>query len=234
MTKLRHPRVASTLGRPQIEARQPEPVDPVTAPVSLPLQEATQAENASTSYRIKRYKKIPPKSKSLPPEPGAALEPFKPPQRIHDQANSKVRSTAVKIVFLESTGMERPEIAKALGISPRTIPGYLYKAGKMGWLDFDDPKDQLEYRLMNKVVRNLEESLDSDNVLATGQRERTATALKMAEGALYPKLAVTSVAPPSTIVGIKIQMVDGGLTQVREGTIMGANEYVDGTAEVGK
>lgn len=124
-------------------------------------------------------------------------------------------------------GMSNDDIGAALGISPKSIAGYLYKAGKNGWLDFDNPKDNLEYTLMHKVVRNLEESLDSTNILASGQSERTATALKIAEGALFPKLAVEAPQQASTIVGIKIEVVGGVPGTMREGTSMGSNTYVD-------
>ena len=221
MTKARRQRVASTSGRPQIEARQPGPVDPATAPVSLPLQEASKTENASIPKKPnRRGQKAQPIVKSAP----------KPCWYLPE--DSKVRETAVKIVMMQSVaGMSKEDIGTALGISPNSIAGYLYKAGKNGWLDFDRPKDNLEYTLMHKVIRNLDESLDSTNVLQTGQAERTATALKIAEGALYPKLTAEAPQQASTIVGIKIHMVEGQQAEVRAGTVMGANTYIDGVVE---
>jgi len=128
---------------------------------------------------------------------------------------------------MEQAGIPRDEVAKTLGLSPKSIAGYLYKAGRNGWLDFDDAKAELEYSLMPKVLRNLAESLDGNHVLANGSRERVTTALKIAEGALFPKMAPTESLAPSTVVGIKIQVVGGTPDPIREGAVMGVDRYID-------
>lgn len=139
-----------------------------------------------------------------------------------------MRLKALKIVAMREAGVSEDGIASELGISKNTISGYLHKAGKNGWLDFNDPKDQLEYQLMHKVVRNLDEALDdTTRHITSGVMVKTAVAEKIAEGALYPRLANQQAAVASTLVGIKIQIVGGEAGTVREGTIMGNSTYVD-------
>jgi predicted transcriptional regulator len=135
---------------------------------------------------------------------------------------------ALKIVAMREADVSDEGIAAELGISKNTISGYLHKAGRNGWLDFADPKNQLEYQLMHKVVRNLDEALDdTTRHITSGVMVKTAVAEKIAEGALYPRLAGQQAAVAQTLVGIKIQIVGGEPGQMREGTVMGSNSYID-------
>jgi predicted transcriptional regulator len=150
------------------------------------------------------------------------------PEGIRRADDSPMRITALKIVAMREAGVSEEGIASELGLSPKTIAGYVHKAGRNGWLEFNDPKDTLEYQLMHKVVRNLDEALDdTTRHVTSGIMVKTAVAEKIAEGALYPRLANQQVAQGNTLVGIKIQIVGGDPGTMREGTIMGNSTYVD-------
>ena len=147
--------------------------------------------------------------------------------------NSTVKETAIRIYTLRAGGLSDDQIAETLHLSKNTLSSYVYKAGRMGWLDefLHDPRERLEYSVMHKVVRNLDESLDSEGILQTGMPERTAVALKIAEGALYPRLQQQQGVGTTNLMGIKIEIVGGVPTQVREGTVIEAPAYQEGETE---
>lgn len=136
---------------------------------------------------------------------------------------------------MRQAGLGEDEIAGALGLSRSTLKGYVYKAGRNGWLDLDDPKDRLEYQVLHKVVKRLDEALDAgnDRVLNTGMKESTAVALKVGEGTLFKQFDKDPGASmQQTVVAIKIEMPPGVPTAIREGTTGGAPAYID--AEVAR
>jgi len=140
----------------------------------------------------------------------------------------KMRLNALKIIAMRQAGVGEDEIAKALGLSRSTLAGYVYKAGRNGWLDLEDPKDRLEYQVMHKVVRNLDEALDSEHILQTGMPVRSAVALKIGEGTLFKKFAEQAPVSQQTVVAIKIEMpISGQSAQIREGTTGGAPAFID-------
>ncbi len=138
--------------------------------------------------------------------------------------DSEIRVKALKIAAMEAAGVSRDEIAVALKISRETISGYLYKAGKNGWLVFDDPKNTLEYQILHKAVRNLDELLDTTN-----EEIKTEVTLKTLDGMVWRKDAQQAQQGQQTIVGVRVEVVQGAPTQVREGTVMGNSQYVDAT-----
>lgn len=155
------------------------------------------------------------------------------PEWLRKDDESPMRLTCTKIATMQAAGLPNEEIATALGIAARSIRGMMYRAGRNGWLEFDDPKNHLEYQILPKALRNLHDAMDSTAVLNTGMLERNALSLKIVEGTLYPQFAnqvVASAGP--TLVGVKVEIVGGGdRPQVREGTIMGNSTYVDAKVE---
>lgn len=148
--------------------------------------------------------------------------------------NSEVRPKAMQIIAMRLSGMEDAQIAKEMGISEKSISPYVYRATRNGWLDIDyDPKQRLQFQLMHKVVRNIEEGLDSPRILATGMLERTAVTLKVAEHTLFKEF--DNQAPQetrSTIVQVNVVMPDGPRQTIRADTTGGTPAYID--AEVVK
>lgn len=201
-------------GRP-VKHGNPQAPRTAKTPLSLPPAEPEQATTSAPSLV----------SEETAPTP----LPF--PQYGED---SKLRNTAVKIVTMRSAGMGEDEIAKALGLSRSTLAGYVYKAGRNGYLTFDDPKDQLEYQVLHKVVRNLDQALDSERTLMNGMPVRTHVALKVGEGTLFKRFGEPTTSQVSAVVAIRIEMPSADGTapaQIREGTTGGAPAFLEGVVD---
>ncbi len=162
------------------------------------------------------------------------------PKNLRLTENSTIRTTALKIIAMRAADMTDAEIAKALGLAPSTIRPYLYKAGRNGFIDiFDDPKDQLEYQMLHKVVRNLNEGLDdSARHETSGMMVKTQVALKVAEMTIAKRFnEPVTAAQASTIVAIRIETPSGPAPEIREGTTGGTPAYLDitpGSSESGR
>lgn len=143
--------------------------------------------------------------------------------------DSKVRTTALQIIAMRIAGMDDDEIAKLLKISVKSISPYVYRASKNGWLEFDNPKEQLQYAVVPKAVRNLNAALDKQNErLASGLTVGDHVALKVAEMTVakeFDQQATAAIA--HSIVAIKIEMPPGAPQQLREDTTGGLPAYVD-------
>lgn len=200
MSKSKHQRTARRNGRPRIGDRQPGSGSPVVAPASLPLPDAGQTPSAPL-----------PAKRPLAPE------------------DSPIRETAIKIYLMRGAGMDEATIAEHLGLSVKTLSGYIYKAGRMGWLnDFIvDHKARLQDVIMHKVLDNIQEGLeDEERNEKTGMKVKTTVALKVAEGALFPSMQQPGQGGGNTmLMGIKIEVVGNEPGKIREGTIVEAPAY---------
>lgn len=164
---------------------------------------------------------------SLPPQAPAATSPVSPARdRTVLPSKSLVRIRVLEIIKYRLEGKSNDEIAQALGVKPATVRQYMFLAGRNGWLKKHavDPADRLEHEIAHKVVRNLDEMLDSEDV----DRRDLAT-MKTAEGMLFKRFAAEQVAqaPPLAVIGIRIEMPPNVSTEVREGTTGGAPRYVE-------
>lgn len=200
---------SSTL--PKIRRRKPASTN--AAPASLPLQAAEST--------------TPP-----PSDPPAKLVPA---YAARLSENSKVRETALKIVALEAANIPRPEIAKTLGITEGTLRTYLHLAGKNGWIEFTDPRDSVEYSLIHKAVRNLDEAMsDETRAYATGIKVKDALSMKILEGSLLKNYDQSQAQAPVTVIGVKVEIVGGGeRPQIREGTLNATPAYIEGETDEG-
>ena len=139
---------------------------------------------------------------------------------------------AMKCLAMRLAGIDTKEIAVALGCTQQTVWNLCYMAGKNGWADtFATAKDQIEFAIMPKVVRNLEASLD-DHVrhMTSGMPVSTQVALAIAQGMVFERGGDTSgVQGTSTAIAIRIEMPAGLALPVREGTISGVPAYGPGT-----
>lgn len=143
--------------------------------------------------------------------------------------DSKVRTVALQIIAMRIAGMEDAEIAKALDISEKSISPYVYRAGKNGWLDLDNPKERMQFQVVHKAVRNIDAALDNnDSVLASGMKVKDAVALKVAEMTIGKQFDQQQTGPTAqTIVAIRIEMPPGAPQSMREDTTGGLPAYVD-------
>ncbi len=141
--------------------------------------------------------------------------------------DSKVRKTALTIAAMRLAGMDDDEIAKALQISRKSIGPYLYRAGKNGWLSFDEPTHRVEYDLMHTAVDNLKNMLSNDKLVAD-KTIRHETTMEMLKSTLFKKMgepeAVAQV--QQTMVAIKILMPEGPVQTMRDDTTGGIPAYV--------
>lgn len=114
----------------------------------------------------------------------------------------------------EHPEMRHGDIAKQLGISPRTLSGIIYKATKEGWLLFSDPVSRIENEIIPKVVDNLNFFLDA--------KDKTVT-IETAKGTIFRKYADEQGIHdmPQTILALKIEKSDGPDVKVAIGSIVG-------------
>src|ERR1035437_5398538 len=147
--------------------------------------------------------------------------------------DSKVRRCALLIMAMRLAGMEDGEIAKGLQISPKSISGYIYRAGKNGWLNLDAPRERLEYQMTNKALDNLEVMLDDNTMLPPGAKivKHEATH-RLLEGTLYKQFS--EPAPQQiqqTIVAVRVEMPSGPAPSIREDTTGGTPAFLEGDIE---
>ena len=177
---------------------------------------------------------LPPASASPVTSPSpTALAPIakaKPPAPPRDRtklpSNSVVRQKVLAIIALRVQGKNTDEIADTLGLSAKSVNQYMWLAGRNGWLSKQavDPTDRLQYEIAHKVVRNLDEMLDSDS-----EQRRDLATIKVAEGTLFKQLNDQSQqTPPVTMIGVRVEVVQGANTTIREGTTGGTGHYIDG------
>ncbi len=149
---------------------------------------------------------------------------------IAEPDDSPMRLKCLRIAALRQTGMTYEEISPIMGLNVSTIRTYMCTAGANGWLKdlLTDPKERMEFEIFNKVVRRLDEALDSEAILNTGMKERTAVALKVGEGSLFNRNEQAQQQNgPSTMIAVKVEVVGGEPQKMREGTIVGASRYLD-------
>jgi hypothetical protein len=141
--------------------------------------------------------------------------------------DSKVRIVALTAIAMRIAGMSDPDICKALNISEKSLSPYIYRAGKNGWLDIDNPKARIQYQLMHRAVSNLDEMLENDAPLAT-KTIRHETTMKLLEGTVFREFEEQKEsAPNQTVVAIRIDMPSGPQQQMRDDTTSGTPAYID-------
>lgn len=181
---------------------------------------------------------------SLPTSPDAISVPKPPESRGSDEPANKpakkafwdvgkdsvVYERAMQILALRATGIDDKEIADTLKLSMQTVWNYCYIAGKNGWAEtFGNAKDQIEFGIMPKVVREIEAGLD-DNTrhVTSGMKVRTAVALKVAEGTIFKRFEqTTGAAPISNVIAIRIENVGAPIVETVR-TYSGTPAYQEG------
>lgn len=145
--------------------------------------------------------------------------------------DSVVYEKAMRILALRATGIDDKSIADTMGCSMQTVWNYCYIAGKNGWADtFANAKDQIEFGIMPKVVREIEAGLeDRHRNEKTGLQVATAVALKVAEMTVAKRFEQTTSAQPiSNVIAIRIEQAPGTEVSVRAGNIGGVPAYQEG------
>lgn len=166
---------------------------------------------------------IPASDANLPAVVEKAALPSKPNYKL--PATSKLKKQVVRILALRTRGYSLAEVGEAMGLSPNTVRGYLYRAGRNGWLeDMDDPRDRIEHDVLHKVVRNMSEALDSAD-----ESRRDDMTIKVAQGTIFKTFDQSAQAaqPNVLALALKIEHVQGAITEVRQGAIHGKPAFVD-------
>jgi hypothetical protein len=146
-------------------------------------------------------------------------------------ANGVVRKKALAIVAMRLAGYDTAEIAEDLRISKRSVRQYLWIAGKHGWLaqgvhgTLADPRDRLEFEIGHKVVRNLDQMLDSSDPAV--RHEATLEAAKGTIFKAYDQQALVS-APNTNVLSIRVELPPGAQSGMRADAISGTAAYVEG------
>lgn len=203
--------------------------------------------------RSKRRKTVIASSASLPPqiphEPAPAApssttspEEAQPPKEPNKDfwkldKGSRQYEQAQKVLAMKLTGMTAAAIAEALDCSKQTVHNLTYLAGKNGWMqEFANAREQIEYRIMPKALRVIEDGLDDTVRHSTsGQTVAQQIALDVAGGTIFKSFEQSAgvAAPVNNVIGITIQTVPGGVTTMREGSGGDTPAYIDGETSDG-
>ena len=167
---------------------------------------------------------------SLPPAPADGLRTSSntfalPPK-------STVRKKAFAILALQARGHTREEIARELGIKQASISTYLWRANRAGLFNSKrqddeallDPADQVEYGLLPKAVKHLNDIYAQDQILERGQKSLKWEATKMlTTGIVLEKFRKVPEQAPQTMNALKIEIVmpSSGQNEARAGSIGG-------------
>jgi hypothetical protein len=112
------------------------------------------------------------------------------------------------------------DIARKLGIAPKSLYGIISKATREGWLVFSDPVSCIENEIIPKVIDNLNFFLDAKDKQVT---------IETAKGTIFRKYADENGIKdaPSTILALKIEKGDGPEIQVAIGSIVGKPRQIE-------
>lgn len=106
------------------------------------------------------------------------------------------------------------EIASRMGITSRSLNGYISRATQEGWLKFDDAFARVEYEIIPKTLDNMTKFLND------GDKTVTIEAFKSTIARQYLEAKGVSDAP-QTVLALKIEAADPTGVKVVQGTIVG-------------
>lgn len=144
--------------------------------------------------------------------------------------NSKMRKKAAQICALKIEGKDNDEIAKIVGLAPRSLRQYLWVAGKNGWLTSADPQDDVDYRLAHRAVSNLDELLHARDPRGMPDKEITLATLR-GTGIFrnHDAKPAEGMTGQQNVLQINIQTPNADSVQViRPGTMQGTPAFIEG------
>ena len=133
--------------------------------------------------------------------------------RYHIAAWLQLKATDPEITITEA--------ARRLQLHRSTLQAYIGRAVREGWLKFDDPLQRVEYELIPKVIKNLNQFLD--------EGDKTVT-IETAKGTLFPsyKEARGIQEAPTTVLALRIEAPAGGEEmKIISGHIVGKPKQLD-------
>lgn len=126
------------------------------------------------------------------------------------------RERIVQLLAFRSVepGITNAEVAKRLGITAGTLNTIIYKAGREGWLRYENPLDRIENEIIPKAIQNLSEFLDEKDKQAT---------LETLKGTAFPVYRESKGAGEAqqTVLALKIETAEPVDVKVLSGQIVG-------------
>ena len=151
-------------------------------------------------------------------------DPHTLPVIVAEPWQADARTRVLQIVELRARGMDDHEIADTLGLSYKTIRGYLTKAANEGWLRFENPFDRFEHEIVPKVVDNIAHFIKKRDKQMTIEAAKGAGIFKS-----YGSVKSESDTP-QTVLALKIETVQPpGDTPVITGHVIGKARQVKDT-----
>lgn len=123
--------------------------------------------------------------------------PGQPPVFMEDKS---LRARAAQISAFKAMGLNLIEIADKLELSHGTVKGIVYKANKLGLIQYDDPMERFENQIVPKIVDNVEYWIDQKDKKMTIEAAKGAGIFKSHQAIKLEGEA------PQTILALKIEM----------------------------
>jgi hypothetical protein len=150
---------------------------------------------------------------------GKALNADLPPIQIQGKTG---RDRILQFIAIrnEQPDLTHADIARKLGLAPRTLYTLISKATREGWLVFSDPVSRIENEIIPKVVDNLSHYLDLKDKQVT---------IETAKGTIFRKYADEQGIHdmPQTVLALKIEKGDGPDIKVAIGSIVGKPREIE-------
>lgn len=162
--------------------------------------------------------------------PPAEAKPVRPYWSI--EKGSVPHQQAMRVLAMRVTGLSDKEIAAQLGVPSQTLRNYLHYAGRSGLLtEFANAREQLEYALVPKALREIDRALDDQARHQTsGMTVAAQMAIRVAEGTVMKEFnPVETGDATSTTIAVQVVMPEGALQTMRVDAIGGVpNTFNEG------
>lgn len=113
------------------------------------------------------------------------------------------------------------DAAKEIGIAPRTLAAHVRAATKEGWLQFSNPLEKLEHKVIPQAVDNLLEFLEAKDKQVT---------IEVAKGTIFKSFQESQGInkAPQTVLALRIETIpqEGVNIGVVEGKIIGKPKQI--------
>lgn len=118
-------------------------------------------------------------------------------------ADHGAKSRILQIMALRAKGLNYQQVAEKLGLSYQYVRNLVWRAGKEGWLKFEDPIERFENEILPRVVDNI------DYWIAQKDKKMTIEAAK--GGGIFKSHQTVKIegGAPSQMLALKIEMPPG-------------------------
>lgn len=130
--------------------------------------------------------------------------------------NHSFKARIAQIVLLRGKGLRNKEIAEKLGLTPHSVRTLIWRAGKEGWLKFDDPLERFHNEIVPKVVDNIDYWIDKKD------KRMTIEAAKGAGIFQTHQVVKNEGEAPQTILALKIETAPSDAPKVVTGHVVGS------------